>query len=171
MQIHMCFCVCVCVHQIPACSFLLFSLEPLNFSQCKGTEILLALTSIRASQNKQAYWMSAFPIPDSKNSLSQNSSPTLPSMEQEPFLSCKVQGPKSDFLGGEDSFLFAKGNWGACICHADPSRTLARSSMPIHYADLLIQTLAWGCLEPKAGNQIYSKELLRPAKMNQGLFY
>lgn len=173
-MMQMCAFACICVStKIPAHSSLLFNLAPLNFSQCKEIEMLLALTLIRASQNKQASWMSCFPqsLTPRASSPSQDSSPTSPSLEQGLFLSCKLQSPKSDVLGGEDNCLSAKGNRGPCICHADPSRTLARPSMLIHYADLLIPTLAWGCLEPKAENQLYSKELLGPAKTKQDVFY
>ena len=90
--------------KIPVHSSLLFNLEPLNLSQCKGVEILLALTSIRASQNKRALRVSVFSISDSKSSSSQDLSPTSPCMEQGPFLSSELSGPKSNFLGREDNF-------------------------------------------------------------------
>ena len=97
--------VTLCVStEIPACSSLLFNLERLNFSQYKGIEILLALTSIRASQNKRPLRVSVFSISDSKSSSSQDLSPTSPCVEQGPFLSSELSGPKSDFLGREDSF-------------------------------------------------------------------
>lgn len=39
---------------IPASSILLLHLEPLNLRQFEGVEMLLALASVRPSQNKQA---------------------------------------------------------------------------------------------------------------------